>query len=103
MSSMTLVTPEYITDAGRLRAEAAIKDQAGKVCSQVVNRREHPSYGYTKTMIRAELSVMDGMIGLYQILTGQTAHASVPTLAKFASEDTAKRVKTAREVVRDMP
>ena len=66
------------------------------------NRKQHSSYGYTKTMIRDKAANMEGAIGLYMVLTGQAGHASVPTLARFNFPDTEERVRQARKAVGEL-
>jgi|SRR5690349_5231378 len=83
-------------------AETAIRDKAGTVLSMIATRKSHPSFGYTKTAIRATFSEMQGMIGLYMVLTGQASHAGVPNMAVFFSTDTDERVGTARRNIEDL-
>lgn len=77
-------------------AERAIRDMAATVLNYIVARRQHPSYGYTKTKINAAYEQMEGAIGLYMVLTGQASHTTVPSLAHFLSSETDERVKDAR-------
>jgi hypothetical protein len=80
-------------------SEAVIRDIAGTVIMMTINRRDHPSYGYTKVAIRSDLARMDGAIGLYMVLTGQAFHGGVPNIATFTDPATTERVAAAREAV----
>lgn len=85
--------------------ERVIRDQAGDVINAVHVRRDHPTYGYTKTSIRAKAERLEGMIGLYMVLTEQSAGPTVPRLVTFLSaqrEETANRVNTARDLVKGL-
>ena len=81
------------------RAESAIRDQAANVITAVQARRDHPTYGYSKTDIRHRLAVLNGAVGLYMVLTDQANHVTVPTLCDFTERETAERVETARVLV----
>lgn len=94
--------PYLLSDNNVAEVERAICNQAEKVCSYVALRKDRPSYGYTKTMIRHEGAVLDGMIGLFQIITGQANHPAVPNQAQFMHLEVAERVKTARQLVREL-
>jgi len=81
-------------------AEKVIRDMAGTVLSYVDARKSHPSFGYTKTMIRTQFSIMEGAIILYMNQTEQAGHAGVPAyLAAFVEESTERRVQAARDAV----
>lgn len=80
--------------------EQVIRDKAGEVISLVRTRRDHPTYGITKMRIAATVEQMEGMIGMYMVVTDQAAHANIPSLAKFITEDTAIRVESARAEAR---
>lgn len=76
--------------------EQIIRDLAATVIANVDNRVYHPTFGVTKTMIRDGLVRMDGAIGMYMILTEQSAHAHATALAKFKDDDTKILVRRAR-------
>lgn len=40
-------------------------------------RRHHPTYGMTKTGLRKDLDIAEGMLRLLGVVTGQTGHAHV--------------------------
>jgi hypothetical protein len=81
-------------------AEQVIRDMAGTVISYVDARRSHPSFGYTKGMIRTQFSLMEGAIVLYMNLTKQASHAGAPAyLAQFNEERTQHRVDAARDAI----
>lgn len=94
--------PTHISATAMIMCEQAIRDQAAKVLAHVQMRAEHPSYGYTKTGIRAEMHKLDGMAGLYSMLVGQANHAGAGALADFAETETGERVKAARLAVKEM-
>jgi hypothetical protein len=89
-----------VVTALRENHERVIRDMAGTVLSLVRSRREHPSYGTTKTMIRDARQRMEGSIGTYMVLFGQASHVGVPLLATFwESEETSIIVTRARREV----
>lgn len=104
ISSLSIHLPSSLAlnDIQVEHCEKVIRDMAGNVCSQVATKKSHPSYGYTKRDIRAHLDNMDGAIGLFMVMTGQSTHAGVPRLAKFGFPETASRVDTARRVFEDI-
>jgi hypothetical protein len=85
-----------------LTCEQAIRDAAANVINRARNRVDHPSFGNTKGSIREAAARMEGMIGLYMILTGQAMHASVPELAQFQDSDTTQRVVQARNATKEI-
>jgi hypothetical protein len=89
---------EYLVEA----MEDEIRDMAATVASQVATRRSHPTYGYTKTGIREMALRLEGAIGLYMVLTGQSSTTAISNLAKFQSEETDLRVNTARDLVKGL-
>lgn len=91
-----------LNDVQISQAESTIRDMAATTCSHAATKKAHPSYGVTKTSIRADLAHMEGAIGLYMVLTGQASHASVFRLCKFQFPETDERVKTARRLVEEM-
>lgn len=93
------LTPEQQADiktALLVNYELIIRDMAGTVLSQVATREVHPSYGMTKATIRTSLAKMEGAIGAYMVLAGQSTHTSVSILATFLDDATAERVTAAR-------
>lgn len=81
-------------------AEKVIRDLAGTVLSYIDARQSHPSFGYTKGMIRTQFSMLEGAIVLYMNLTEQAGHAGVPAyLAAFRDEATERRVAAARDAI----
>ena len=82
--------------------ELIIRDFAGNVLSLHRSRRDHPSYGTTKTAIRNATQQMEGAVGAYMVLAGQSSHPFAPVLAEFLSEDTLVRVTEARSRTRSL-
>lgn len=78
---------------------SCIADKAGEIINAVHMRRDHPTYGYTKAIIKTKRDELDGMIGLFMVLSGQSATPNASHLAIFPGERTAERVKLARELV----
>jgi hypothetical protein len=78
--------------------ESIIRDAAAEVINGVVNREAHPSYGNTKTGIRYARERMEGMVGMYMVLTGQANHHNIPSVSTFTNKRTAERVATARRM-----
>lgn len=83
-----------------LTMERAIRDMAGSIIASAINRRDHSSFGYTKTSIRYAAAKMEGAIGLYMVVTGQSSHTAVSTTATFHEDYTTDRVERAREEVK---
>lgn len=46
--------------------------------SSLVNRREHPSYGYTKSSIASSLDKAEAIIAVWQVLAGRANHVHAP-------------------------
>jgi hypothetical protein len=83
-------------------SERVIRDLAATVVNHATARRDHPSYGYTLTGIRAIGHQMDGAIGLYMVLTGQANHAQVAGLATFTDPATTQTVAQARNELENL-
>jgi hypothetical protein len=49
----------------------AIRQQVNKINGYIVNRRQHPSFGYTKTMIREEYQHLLGLGHALALVTDQ--------------------------------
>lgn len=81
-------------------AEQIIRDLAGNVLSLIANRKDHPSHGVTKTMIREAEARVEGAIGMYQVMTGQSMHPHVPGLVEFQDSMTTGLVRSARNAAR---
>ena len=79
--------------------EIILRDFAGNVLSLVRTRADHPSYGTSKTQIRYAHQRLEGAIGAYAVLAGQSAHPFIPLLATFLSDDTRDLVDRARAAV----
>jgi len=62
------------------RLEREIRDARGTVVNGMQMRREHPSYGYTKTMIREELTRLTALIEAHALVTGAIAYIAKPVL-----------------------
>lgn len=82
--------------------ELIIRDFAGNVLSLHRSRRDHPSYGTTKTTIRRATEQMEGAVGAYMVLAGQATHPFAPVLATFLSDETTVRVTEARSRTRSL-
>lgn len=79
----------------------ACRQQINKINGYITNRRQHPSYGYTKTMIREQYQHLMGLGHALALVTNQgtTDAAGVFALYRLVGEDTmrglAERVKGA--------
>lgn len=82
-------------------AERVIADAAATVVNQIKTRETHPSFGYTKTMIRASFARMEGAIGMYMALRQQANHITASTLVVFDNQDVPLVVDEARTLMRD--
>lgn len=60
--------PSYAETVERLESE--IRSAHASVNSAITNRRNHPSFGYTKTMIREEFSRLHGLVEAHFIVSG---------------------------------
>ena len=86
--------------AVHVEMEQVIADLAGTVLNSVQNRKDHPTYGNTKTKIRTEGDRLEGAISMYMVVTGQAFHAGAPNrVIQFQSSDVAERVNAARDAV----
>lgn len=90
-----------LTTDQREVCERQIRDAATTVLSQIETREKHPSFGYTKTGIRAAFARMDGAIGLYMVLTAQANHISVGALADYMEPETEQIVARVRAAMRE--
>lgn len=81
--------------------EKQIRDNAATVMNQITLRKERPSYGYTKAMIRDSFSHLEGTVGLYMVLTAQANHTKASATAEFVNDDTTDWVKRARAAMKD--
>jgi hypothetical protein len=57
------------------RLEREIGNAHTSINSALASRRDHPSYGYTKTELRASLHRLEGMITAWLYVTGRWDHA----------------------------
>lgn len=89
---------------GRDEMEREIRSAANGVVNSVRNREAHPTYGYTKSGIRASLSFLHGLVGMYAFTTGQanTTTGVVTRYVTFKSERTSERVAAAESAVRTL-
>lgn len=100
--STTLYAPNHLTENAIAEFEVVIRDLAATVIAEADNRIHHPSYGYTKTMIRNSAQRLDGAIGVYMVLTGQAAHTKATGVVTFHGprhSETADVVNRARDAV----
>ena len=101
MSTATALPTSNLVSTALLERE--IRAQAHAVITEIVNRRDHPSYGYTKTGIRERSHRLRGIIGLYAVITGQASHTEVsPVLVTFQDESTRSVVNTALNAVNNL-
>lgn len=64
-----------------------IRSQALGITNKLVTRRQHPSYGVTKTMLRTELAELRGMLFAFGILKLEDhGTASVGLLAQATAD-----------------
>lgn len=89
------VFPE--ADASVLEQE--IRRMANSIVNGDFTRRHHPTYGVTKTNLRSALAFMNGMVGLYGVITAQTSNATLTAPVRFNSPRTTDIVARAREIV----
>lgn len=82
--------------------EATIRDLAATVVNAATTRRDHPTFGNSKTAIRTMGNTMEGAIGLFMVLTEQATHPGVPRLAIFTDPRTTDRVDSARQAVENL-
>jgi hypothetical protein len=87
---------DAVKDALLRNLETIIRDFAGNVRSLVQSRQHHPSYGITKLQITKALAQMDGVIGTYRVLAGQTNHPFLALGAEFLDDSTTDAVHEAR-------
>lgn len=90
---------EAVKEALLRNLETIIRDFAGNVQSLVHSRQHHPSYGVTKLQITKAAAQMDGTIGTYRVLAGQTNHPFLALGAEFLDESTEEAVTAARAAV----
>ena len=77
------------------RMEREIRGAANDLSNAVTTRALHPTYGYTKTVIRSKMDRLDGMIFLYGVLTEQALNP-MPGLVTFVCPRTTEVVRLAR-------
>lgn len=84
--------------------EREIRHAAASVLNAVRNRRDHPSYGYTKTSIRAQYAFLRGLVATFAFLTGQTANAQgvSPLHVTWRSDETANRLLDVETAMRNL-
>lgn len=56
------------------RLESEIRAQCNKVMTATTNRRDHPTYGYTKASILGNLGKLFGMVEAWLYVTGGWNH-----------------------------
>lgn len=91
MNDSNVMPTDFVLDM-----EKVIRDMASTVINSINVRAAHPTYGISKASIRSDLARMEGAIGLYMVLVGQSTHPSVYGIAVFADDQTSKRVDKAR-------
>lgn len=57
-----------------------------KVMNSIICRKQHPSYGYTKAIIREELAHLEGLLYAYHLITGHDPTVYLPSGARQAAE-----------------
>lgn len=67
---------ESLPDIDRL--EHLAKRELTNASISLVNRRDHPTYGYTKASIRSQLDRAEGMIVAWAVLAGLATHTAAP-------------------------
>lgn len=100
MMDTVKVMGNFLGDDQRRVCEEQIRSVAHTVLNKIAIRDSHPSYGYTKTIIRADFRRMEGAIGLYMVLTGQANHTDASMLAEFGEPETTDIVTRVRSVMR---
>lgn len=104
MGETISITPQddIIAQVNVRMLESEIRSMAGHLLNMIQNRQDHPSYGYSKTLIRTQRDRMEGAIGLYMIITGQAFHSSAFSQASFYEVETKGRVAEARAAVQGL-
>ena len=84
------------------RMEQVIRDMAANVVSLWATRKSHPTYGVSKAQIRKAADRMDGAIGMYMIMVGQSRNFAVAPTATFLDGWTGERVSQARRAITEL-
>ena len=94
------INPTVSTD----HVEREIKNMAISIINDVVARKVHPSYGYTKTSINAKYRRLEGMCALYAYISHQTLNAQgvTPSLVSFVDRDVKRVIEDAIKAVKSM-
>jgi hypothetical protein len=82
-------------DELRAHFESEIRSLASTVLTGLDNRKNHPTYGYTKAIIRDHYNRLAGAVGMYGILTEQYRVATLWQSTEFSSPVTAGTVRNA--------
>lgn len=56
-----------------------------KVMNSIISRKQHPSYGYTKALIREEVAHLEGLLYAYHLVTGHDPTVYLPSGARQAA------------------
>lgn len=99
MTASAVTTNRHMTLGMAADLEREIRAGADNVISMVHTRRDHPSYGYNKTVIRSRLERMNGVIGAYMLLAGDAFHTEAYAQATFTDPLTQQRVDLAHNMV----
>lgn len=59
---------------GIARLEREIKNARAALRSGITNRRQHPSYGYTKAGLRADYARLKGLLEAWLLVTGRWSY-----------------------------
>lgn len=75
--------------------EREIRHAAGSILSDVRTRRDHPTYGVTKTGVRTRYAFLRGLVSAFAFLTGQTLNAQSVNPAHVTFREPATRERLA--------
>jgi hypothetical protein len=76
--------PNEMNAAQMERLEQEIRDQRGRILTDLSNRKYHPTFGVTKTGLRTDLHRLEGMLMAHAILAGETDWHGVRLVAHSA-------------------
>lgn len=77
MTTAAIRTAEAISE----RIETEIKAMRNGLHSQLNQRRDHPSHGITKAMLKAQLHQIEGALKMWLIVIGAWGHSGAPYLS----------------------
>lgn len=73
------------------RLEREITQAGHTILNGIKMRRDHPSYGYTKTALVADLNRLEGMLLAWLVITGRWDFPGAPTFAQAERDAISQR------------